>query len=140
MPKDATKSGTATRTGILTRRGVFGRGGAGGRSERLADAVFGAPGAWWAVLIWGAFVIVCGSLATWSRQRPLVAVGRVMNDTALARVEFTVEDLGRTEQLRERARRATPRVYRLRQEVLDTIQASIESLPRRWRTPSRWSR
>lgn len=129
MARDATKSGTATRTEMLARRGVFGRGG-GARTERMADAVFGAPGTWWAVLIWGAFVVVCGSLATWSRNQPLVAVNRVMNFTALARVDFSVEDRVRTEQNKVVAQRRTPRVYRMIPAVVETIGTSIENLPR----------
>src|SRR5689334_13548547 len=128
MAKDPTRSGPATRTDVLARRGLFGRRGA--RSERMADAVFRAPGTSWAVLIWGLFIVACGSLATWSRQQPLVAVNRVMNDTALARVEFTVEDLAQTERLRDLARRQTPRIYKIVPGVLESVRASIENLPK----------
>jgi membrane-associated HD superfamily phosphohydrolase len=127
MARETSRSGTS-RAEVLMRRGVFGRRGA--RSERIADAVFRAPAAWWALVIWGVFIIVCGSLATWARQRPMVAVGRVMNSTALARLAFTVEDMAQTERLREQARRQAVRVYRLVPGVVDAIRASIENLPK----------
>jgi putative nucleotidyltransferase with HDIG domain len=128
MPRDTANKGGATRAGVLARRGIFGQ----DRhiSRRLLDSMFRAPTTTWAVLIWGLFVVVCGSLANWTRQQPLVAVGRVMNTTAVVRTPIYVEDLAQTEQKRSQARQNTPRVYRLAPGVMGAIRSSIENLPR----------
>jgi cyclic-di-AMP phosphodiesterase PgpH len=100
------------------------------RTSELADAFFRSPNRVWTILIWGGFILVCAVMAIWARQQPLVAVGRVMNFTALARVPFVVEDKARTESLRSHAQRQTPRVYQPNTAVLASLRASIENLPR----------
>src|SRR5262245_1239127 len=107
LAKDSTNTGTgATRANMLSRRGLV-------RDdltikERVLDSLFRAPNTGWAILIWGLFIVACGSLASWSRQQPLVAVGRVMNDTALVRVQFELDDREQTEQKKLLVRQQTP--------------------------------
>jgi membrane-associated HD superfamily phosphohydrolase len=129
VAKDSTKTGSgATRANLLSRRGLV-------RDdltfkERVLDSLFRAPTTGWAILIWGLFIIACGSLASWSRQQPLVAVGRVMNDTALVRVEFQLDDREQTDQRKLLARQQTPRVLTAIPGEFKAIQASIELLPK----------
>lgn len=100
------------------------------RRRELADRFFRTPATGWTIFIWASFIIVCGSIAAWTRQQPLVAVGRIMNDTALVRVPFFIEDQAQTEQRRLLARRQTARVYRPLSSVVETIRTSIENLPK----------
>ncbi|MBI1191048.1 MAG: HDIG domain-containing protein [Tepidisphaera sp.] len=68
--------------------------------------------------------------ALWTRERPLVAVGRVMNETRLVRREIRTVDDAQTKQRQEAARQATPRVYAIDQTALDAIITSIDNLPK----------
>src|SRR5688572_7768494 len=65
----------------------------------------------WAAVVWGVFALACAVLAVWTREQPLVAVGRVMNTTEVVRVGFELEDLSATEEQRKTERARTPRVY-----------------------------
>jgi cyclic-di-AMP phosphodiesterase PgpH len=96
----------------------------------LARSLSRSPNIAWAGLIALAFALVCGILATWAREQPLVAVGRVMNTTAIARWAFTIDDIEKTSTQRELVRQQTPRVYNADQRVLETIEASVANLPR----------
>lgn len=127
MPKETPKPGPTTRTSALARRGLV----RGDRRpvQEVVDYLFRTPSTGWAILIWGAFIIVCTALATWARQQPLVAVGRVMNDTALVRVPFDVEDRERTQQERDLARLRTPRVFSAVPATPAQARALIERLP-----------
>lgn len=83
---------------------------------------------------WGAtitilFVIAAWSLTMWARTQPLVAVGRVMNNTQLSRVEFTVEDPDTTRRKREEARERTPRIYAADDAVFEELAKSLTNLP-----------
>jgi cyclic-di-AMP phosphodiesterase PgpH len=130
MGKDANKSGGARagRTPVPHRRALFRR--ERHRTTELADAFFRSPTRIWSLLIWGGFILVCSVIAMWARQQPLVAVGRVMNFTALARVPFAVEDRSLTEQRRALARQRTPRVYVPQMTMMESIRVSVENLPR----------
>lgn len=96
----------------------------------LLDRLFGQPNLGWAVTLTALFVVVCTLLSVWARQRPLLAEGRVANDSAIARVTFSMEDPAATDQQRVLARQQTPRVYVASVPTLETIRASIENLPR----------
>lgn len=76
------------------------------------------------------FVVVCTLIAIMARESPLVAVGRVMNETRIVRVPFEVVDAEATLRARERARERIPRVYAVDTEVLNHIASSVENLPR----------
>lgn len=82
------------------------------------------------LLIWPVFAIVCAAVAVLGRSMPLVAVGRVMNETATVRVGFTLEDQAATEEARKNERARTPRVYVADTAVLSAIESSIGSLPK----------
>ncbi len=118
---------SAPRPRRLTRRTLLQREGA---APSAVARLLSSPNAGWGVLIVLVFVVLGAVLASWARQQPLVAVGRVMTDTRLVRVSFTVQDHERTRELRERRRQQTPRVYRASETVLATIFNSIENLPR----------
>ncbi len=124
MPRESTQPGTRTRR--ATRRTLLNReGSAPSQIARFLDS----PNAGWGVVIALVFLSLGAALASWARQQPLVAVGRVMTDTRLVRVEFTLIDHERTRELRDQARARTPRVYRASETALETIFNSIESLP-----------
>lgn len=93
------------------------------RGERSAGPV-GTP-----VSVAVLFALVCGLVAVWARSQPLVAVGRVMNQTALVRTPLRILDEGEAEQRREQARRSAPRVYTLNATALDSLRASLTTLP-----------
>lgn len=101
-----------------------------GRGPTLLSRFLAAPNVGWAVLIALAFGALAAVLGSWSRQQPLVAVGRVMTDTRLVRIPFTLVDHDRTKEQREQARQTTPRVYRANRTVLATLLNSITNLPR----------
>ena len=89
-----------------------------------------APAFGWGVLVWGAFVLLVSTVAIWTREQPLVAVGRVMSETRTVRDAFEVEDPAATERDRENARQQAPWVYVADVAVLNSITASLESLPK----------
>ncbi|HWQ28636.1 MAG TPA: HDIG domain-containing protein, partial [Dehalococcoidia bacterium] len=76
------------------------------------------------------FASVVGLVSVVTNSQPLVAVGRVMNETRLVRTEIVTTDEIQTEQKREQARQAVPRVFVADQALLDRIQSDLENLPR----------
>src|ERR1041385_4902299 len=129
MAKDQTRSGKVSRGGAArSRRELLAR----QRSSVsiLIDTLIHAPTLGWGIVIWTLFIAVCSTIAVWSRQQPLVAVGRIANDTAVARVNFSVDDPAQTEQLRMAARQRTARVYTANLGELEAIKGSVENLPR----------
>lgn len=127
MAKDPAKSGSRAGRAPRARRGLSKP---DRRASDLSDRIFRAPETSWAVLIWVVFILVCAGISAWARQQPLVAVGRVMNDTALVRVPLVIENEAQTEQRRELARQQTLRVYRPISSVFETIRTSVENLPK----------
>lgn len=123
MAKETTKAArrTTSRVNITTR-------GLRWRDRLLALADQEALG--WGVLACVVFIIVVGGIATWTIEQPRVAVGQIMRETRLARVEFRSEDLQRTEMQREAARQNTPRIYAADRLVLEDLRTSIANLPR----------
>ena len=98
-------------------------------TQRLAD-VAASPTLFWGVVAIAAFTLVVGSVASWTRGRPLIAVDQVMSETRSARVEFNTEDKQQTQMLREAARQNVPRIYNADLPVLEEIRASLLNLPR----------
>src|ERR1043165_3960252 len=96
----------------------------------LIDTLIPAPTLGWGIIIWTLFIAVCSTIAVWTRQQPLVAVGRIANVTAVARVPVTVFDPLQTQQLKMMERQSTPRVYAANLGELEAIKGSIENLPR----------
>src|SRR5689334_11385948 len=129
MPKDPSKSASKPARGaVRSRRELLQREKRGLLS--LAGGLIRTPAVGWGVLIWGLFVLMCASIAAWARQQPLVAVGRIPNETAVARVQFRVEDRVATANLKMRRRQSTPWVFVGSSSTIDAIGASIENLPR----------
>ncbi len=132
MAKDSTKPPTRGATGRVAappiRRTRLRR-----RPEGLIASLQGAmtSGTFgWGTVIALVFIILCGSLAVWARERPLVAPGRIMNFTAVVRQPFQMPDIPKTERSRELARQQTPRVYDADLGALERIRVSIWDLPR----------
>jgi putative nucleotidyltransferase with HDIG domain len=128
MPKDPSRPSTRIARVPRSRQALLRRDRK--RADALIDQAFRAPGTVWAVIIWTLFIIFCTAIAAWTRQQPLVAVGRVMNDTVLVRVPFEIDDPAQTEAKRRQARLSTPRIYYAVPNVLDSLQTSLENLPR----------
>lgn len=92
--------------------------------------VVSAPRVGWGVVVSLGFVLVCSLITFWAREQPLVAVGRVMNQTRTVRVPLEIEDKTATEQNREIARRRTPYVYVADIPALTEIRTALENLPK----------
>jgi putative nucleotidyltransferase with HDIG domain len=123
MAKETGKSGRRTTSRVnITTQGLRWR----DRVVGLADNE--ALG--WGILAAVLFVLVVGTLSWWTLEQPRVAVGQIMRETRLARVEFNTEDLQRTEMRREAARQNTARIYTADGPVLEELRASIANLPR----------
>jgi putative nucleotidyltransferase with HDIG domain len=128
MARDTSRTGPRTGRAGLTRRDLVRRDARG--KDRALDYLFRSPLTAWTVVIWTGFVLLCSVLAIWARQQPLVAVGRVMSQTALVRVPFPIEDKVATGQARARAEQQTPRVYVAATAELEKLRNSVENLPR----------
>lgn len=76
------------------------------------------------------FALVAALVTNWAWRQPLVAVGRVMNETRLVRVQLTLEDRAQTLQAKEAARSSTPRVYQVNLAAIEALVTSIETLPK----------
>ncbi|NUQ67881.1 MAG: HDIG domain-containing protein [Phycisphaerales bacterium] len=76
------------------------------------------------------FALVAALVTNWAWRQPLVAVGRVMNETRLVRVQLTLEDRAQTLQAKEAARSSTPRVYQVDLAAIEALVTSIETLPK----------
>ena len=100
-----------------------------GLFERTLDAL-ATPRLTIGLLIAAVFVVFATGLITLGRESSLVQVGRVMNETRIARVELAIEDKAQTQQAKEQARQATPRVFLADLGRIDALVASIETLPR----------
>jgi len=133
MPRDPDNTAPATRTGDLARslrarRPHPGRFSGMGAFVRLLDAL-AQPSLGLGIFIAALFALVCSAFVIWGRTQPLVAVGRVMDDTRLVRVQMRVPDEEATNQARELARQATPRIFRPDNAVLDALANSLQTLP-----------
>lgn len=76
------------------------------------------------------FATICATIAIWTRGEPLIAPGRVMNDTRLVRERVAIPDLAATDLSREQARALTPRVFVADTNTLDEIEQALLNLPR----------
>jgi putative nucleotidyltransferase with HDIG domain len=83
---------------------------------------------------WGLLITIVGAmlaagLVVWTRERPLVAPGRVMHETRIVRVDLVNRDRAVEQELRDAAKSRVPRVYSANAEVIGEIVQSLESLP-----------
>ncbi|MFZ4574190.1 MAG: HD family phosphohydrolase [Phycisphaerales bacterium] len=100
-----------------------------GLKARLID-VLATPRLGLGLLVAVVFAVLATITIALTRQQPLVAVSRVMDETRLVRVKVTSIDTAQTAQAREQARQATPRVFVADMALLDSIASSVENLPR----------
>lgn len=129
MAKDQIKAGfKSVRGAVRSRRELMQRERRGLKS--LVEGLVRAPEVGWGILIWGLFIVLCAGIAAWTRQQPLIAVGRIANDTAVSRVQFNIVDRVATERERMAQRQRTPWVFVANRSVLEAIGSSIENLPR----------
>jgi uncharacterized domain HDIG len=134
MPRDTDTHTPTTRTGSLSRsvrarRAHPGRFWGMGTLARMLDAL-AQPSLGWGVVIAVVFSLVCTGFVIWARTQPLVAVGRVMDETRLVRVPMTVVDEAATAQAKELARQSTPRVFRPDPAALSALVDPLETLPK----------
>ena len=127
MPGKDGKSSTRAKGHSKVRRTGIKR--APGKTMEELRAALRSPMFGWGVISMLLFIIGGGLLAAWTREQPLVAIERVMNQTRTVRIEFEIDDPEATEDKRELARQNTPRVLVAEQAVLDDIIGSLERLP-----------
>lgn len=125
MSQGADNSGRVSALAEQMRAGA----GVPGVAARALDAM-ASPSLGLGLLVALAFAALTSVATIITRSQPLVAVGRVMDETRLVRREIRAEDEAQTQQRREQARQATPRVYVADKPVLDKIRADLENLPR----------
>lgn len=100
-----------------------------GVAERVIDTL-SARNTGLGLLVVGIFAVVSSLLVIWARQQPLVAVGKIMDETRLVRISLSLEDTAQTLRAKEAARQSTPRVYNSDNAAIEKIAQSIENLPR----------
>lgn len=83
----------------------------------------------WSLTVGVSLTLLASIVAVWTAEQPLVAVGRVMNQTWTARLAFPSVDEQRTAQDRESARQRQPRIYIADEAVIDSIRRSLVDLP-----------
>ncbi|MFG0286088.1 MAG: hypothetical protein ACF8R7_16850, partial [Phycisphaerales bacterium JB039] len=94
----------------------------------LLRAAMRSPVFGYAALTCALFAIFAAAVATWAREQPLIAVGRVMTETRVVRVPFKALDEAATNDARELARGQAPRVY-IELPALKTAIDELRSLP-----------
>lgn len=97
-------------------------------SERAGDAISN-PSLGLGVVVAVVFALVAGAVTIWTRAQPLVAVGRVMDETRLVRREIAATDEAQTQQRREQARLGAPRVYAGDHALLEKVRSDLLNLP-----------
>ncbi|MBX3382785.1 MAG: HDIG domain-containing protein [Phycisphaeraceae bacterium] len=100
-----------------------------GIKDRMIDALTDRTAAW-GLVVAVLFAVVCSALVHTSRNQPLVAVGRIMDETRLVRIPLSLEDRAQTQRVRAAVRDATPRVYVADLPTIERVTQSIEFLPR----------
>lgn len=76
------------------------------------------------------FILLGTVIVAFAREQVNVRDGQIMTDTRLKRLDYTVEDERATEEKREEARLASPRVYTLNSSYLRRLEAALIGLPR----------
>lgn len=120
----------ATRSSGITRAGRIKRAGDEGDRwwKRLGDEAMG-PRFGAGVIVSAVFAFLACLLVLWTRDQPMVAVGRVMDDTRIVRAKLDIEDPAATKDNRDAARQNTPRVYTAIEPQFEAIRGSLENLP-----------
>ena len=97
--------------------------------DRLLNSLVSSNTGWGLVVV-VVFALFCSGLMRWTRDQPLVAVGRVMDETRLVRLRLDLEDRNQTLRAKEAARQKTSRVYVANNAAIDGLAQSIENLPK----------
>lgn len=123
------REGPKSRTGAVSRsvrqRQERARAMVGAMVLQAVESPLGA----WGLLITIVGAVLAMGMVVWTRERPLVEPGRVMNETRVVRVNVVNRDRAAEKELREAARNRTPRSYAANIEVIADIVQSLESLP-----------
>ena len=132
MPKE---NGKSTGRAAISRAAGRSRSRTGRKRQpaaiQLWHRALRSPNFGWACVTSLVFVLAVGSVSWWTREQPLVAVGRVMDRTKLARLEFELPDLRSTENARQQARNSTPRIYKAASDAaLAQFKAELNNLPK----------
>src|SRR5690606_4731957 len=98
------------------------------RPGAIARAAMRSPVFGYAAMTAGIFALVATALTIWAREQPLIAVGRVMNETRVVRLPFRSLDEAATKDAREKAAQEAPRVY-VEQGALQAAIDELRSLP-----------
>jgi len=128
MSKEPGQSGA--RPGAVARRSRARREETGERVRGRVLDLLAAPSTTVGLGIAIIFALLAALVTNWAWRQPLVAVGRVMNETRLVRVQLTLEDRAQTLQAKEAARSSTPRVFQVDLAGIETMVTSIETLPK----------
>ena len=99
------------------------------KQEPIWRRLFSRRGAFtaWPILV--GFALLAGALTAWTREQPLVATGRAMDQTRVVRIGFRVLDAAADDAKRRAARQNTPRVYLAAATVFDKIESALTRLP-----------
>ncbi|MGD9790200.1 MAG: HD family phosphohydrolase [Phycisphaerales bacterium] len=99
-------------------------------TQRLLDWI-SEPRIAWGLIVSTVFAIAACVVVLWSREQPLIAVGRVMDETRLVRVQsLSLPDRAATEQRRTAARQSTPWYYVANVPVFTELETAITNLPK----------
>jgi len=99
------------------------------KREPLWSRAIGVRGVVPATLVLLGFVLIAAALTAWTREQPLVGVGRIMTETRAVRTEFRVLDSATIESRRRSARQNTPRVYDAVPTAFEAIESALMRLP-----------
>ena len=88
------------------------------------------PRVGWGLVICLALTLLGSALTIWARERPIVAVGRVMTETRTVRVPLDIEDVAGTQNTQNKVRQNVPWVYVADTAVIDDIRSSLLNLPK----------
>lgn len=89
-----------------------------------------APGFGWGLVIGLIFTLVAGVFTVWARERPLLTVGRIADQTISVRVGFSADDLETTQRAVEDARSKVSPIFVGDPAALDTPITDLQQLPK----------
>lgn len=81
-------------------------------------------------LIMVIMLVFTSMITIWSREQVKVRDGQIMTTTRIKRLDYSTLDAETTNQKREEARRASPRIYTLNEQYLSELENAIRGLPR----------
>ncbi|MCA9277854.1 MAG: HDIG domain-containing protein [Phycisphaeraceae bacterium] len=93
-------------------------------------ALWRSPGFGWALVIGLVFTLLAGIFAIWARERPMLAVGRIADQTLTVRVEIAVPDEETTQRRIDDARNRVSPIYIGDPASVDVPIIELQQLPR----------